>query len=155
MKPIHKNILIPVSRDLAFDLFINRLTNWWPKEYTWSQDKLEEMRIEPAIDGLCTEIGPFGFRCDWGRITSLRMNDSIGIKWQISPQRAPVPDPDQGSDITIHFTDAENATSVDLVHSNFEAHGDGYEAYAEAMDSYKGWSYILDCFKKFAALQPV
>ena len=62
---------------------MNELNEWWPKEYTWSQDKLKEIRINGQKDGLCTEIGPYGFRCDWGRVTELTENEKIKLKWQI------------------------------------------------------------------------
>ena len=154
MKTITKKVHVPVPKKLAFDLFVNRLTNWWPKEYTWSQNKLVEITIDVEPDGLCTETGPFGFRCDWGRITSISRNDTISLKWQISPQRVPVPDPDQASDLIIHFNEPpEGGTDVHLQHLHFERHGEGSEAYATAMDSEKGWDYILQCYTTFTSLQ--
>lgn len=93
MEKIFKELKVEIARDKAFQKFLNELNEWWPKEYTWSGDKLKEIRIDGRKDGLCTEIGPHGFRCDWGRVVKLIERKEIELKWQISPKREPVPDP--------------------------------------------------------------
>ena len=80
MEKISREFNLGIAREKAFQKFLNELNAWWPKEYTWSQDKLKEIRIDGQKDGLCTEIGPNGFRCDWGRVTELA--DNIRIKWK-------------------------------------------------------------------------
>lgn len=99
MKGITKRLKIGIPSDIAFKKFVNELNKWWPKKYTWSQDKLEDIWIDGQKDGFCTEIGPYGFRCDWGRVTDLTENKKIMIKWQISPKREPVPNPEKASDL--------------------------------------------------------
>jgi len=82
MEKISREFNLGIAREKAFQKFLNELNAWWPKEYTWSQDKLKEIRIDGQKDGLCTEIGPNGFRCDWGRVTELADNIRIKWKWQ-------------------------------------------------------------------------
>ena len=77
MEKITKELEVGIAKDKAFRKFLSELNEWWPKEYTWSQDKLKEIRINRQKDGLCTEIGPCGFRCDWGRVTELIENEKI------------------------------------------------------------------------------
>jgi hypothetical protein len=149
MEKLLKKFKIGVSTDIAFEKFLNELNEWWPKEYTWSQDGLEEIRIEGKKDGLCTEIGPFGFRCDWGRVTELTENKSIGLKWQIGPKREPVPDPRKASDIKVSFIKSDNLTNFIFEHFNFENHGEGWQDYGKMMDSELGWDYILNSFKQY------
>lgn len=150
MAAIVKKIEIPLSKYSAFEVFVNDLNGWWPKEYTWSQEKLKQILIEPEKNGLCIEIGPYNFRCDWGRVTGFEKGDRISIKWQISPQRVPVPDPDKSSDVDVVFKEkTESETILELMHSNFENHGEGSEAYREAMNSEQGWGYILSRFVEY------
>lgn len=149
MKKISKDLTVDLARDEAFAKFLNELDEWWPKEYTWSQNNLKEIKIDGQINGLCTEIGPFGFRCDWGRVTELKENESVALKWQISPQREPVPDPDQASDVKILFSDEGKLTKIQFEHRNFEKHGDDAEEYREMMDGEQGWTYILNAYKKY------
>lgn len=149
MNDINKTIEITISPEQAFQKFVDEINNWWPKEYTWSQDELQEIRIDAKQDGLCTEIGPYDFRCDWGRVTEMIDGKKISLKWQISPKREPLPNPDQASDITIVFRKNGDVTNVDFTHQNFENHGEGSEDYQQAMASEWGWDYILNCYTDY------
>jgi uncharacterized protein YndB with AHSA1/START domain len=149
MDRIVKTCTVSNSPEKAFRKFIQDIHAWWPKEYTWSQDKLEEIRIEPKAGGLCTEIGPLGFRCDWGRVTTLVPDHEIELKWQIGPQREPVPNPEKASDLKIEFKQNHHETVVKLEHSGFENYGENHEQYRQMMDSAYGWDYILNCYQKY------
>ena len=46
MEGITKKLKIEISSDIAFQKFVNEMNEWWPKEYTWSQDKLKEIKID-------------------------------------------------------------------------------------------------------------
>ena len=148
MKNISKTLQIDAPAKKVFNKFVNEFNEWWPKEYTWSQDTLQEIRIEPKVNGLCTEIGPHGFRCDWGRVTVLTENQ-IGLKWQISPKREPIPNPDKASDVKVSFVSQGDSTTLNFEHFNFENHGEGSGDYRNMMDSAQGWDYILNRFKEY------
>lgn len=139
---------IPLLVEETFELFVNKLTLWWPTEYTWSKDKLVELTIDPIPNGLCTEIGPNGFRCDWGTVMAIQAGHSIVLKWQITASRAPEPDPDKSSEVSVlfHETDSKE-TEIRLKHEKFSNHGEGHEAYRDAMASERGWPYILSAFE--------
>jgi hypothetical protein len=124
---ISKEIKIRGSKMSIFIIFLEEIFYWWPGEYTWSGDKLVNLTIANEINGLCTETGPYNFRCDWGRITELIKGERIGMKWQIGINRQPVPDPDMASDLLIEFKDAGNVTFLSLKHYNFQHHGEGFE----------------------------
>jgi len=148
MERITKRLKIEIPSDEAFRKFVNDLNEWWPKEYTWSQDKLKEIKIDGRKNGLCTEIGPNGFRCDWGTITEFTDNEEISLKWQISPKREPIPNTEKASDLKVKFVQNGDSTTIDFEHFNFENHGEESENYREMMDSEQGWDYILNNFKK-------
>lgn len=149
MVKIAKELKVEITRDQAFRKFLYELNEWWPREYTWSQDKLKEIRIEGKKDGLCTEIGPHGFRCDWGRVTELTKNKKIEVKWQISPKREPIPNPEKASDIKIVFKEGDQCTIMEFEHRNFQKHEEGAEDYRKMMDGEQGWDYILNPYKKY------
>ena len=52
MEKIIKKVKVGIAKDKAFQKFLNELNEWWPKEYTWSQDKLKEIRIDGKKDGI-------------------------------------------------------------------------------------------------------
>jgi hypothetical protein len=43
--------------DEAFAAFAD-LARWWPREYTWAGDTLEDIGTDPREDGFCFERGP-------------------------------------------------------------------------------------------------
>ncbi len=149
MDRIKKEFKVGISSDEAFRKFVNEFNEWWPREYTWSQEKLEEIKIEDKKNGLCSEFGPYGFRCDWGRVTEYTENALIGLKWQISAKREPIPNPDKASDINISFTRYYNSTIIKFEHFNFENHGEDSDDYRKMMDSEQGWDHILNKYIKY------
>lgn len=146
-EPIRETVTVPVAADEAFEHFARRLGTWWPREYTWSQDVLEEIGIEPRINGPCYEIGPHGFRCDWGRVLAWEPPHRLVFLWQIGPDRTPQPDPARASEVEVRFvTIGPDATRVELEHREFARHGDGGDAYRDSLASPQGWPFMLERF---------
>jgi uncharacterized protein YndB with AHSA1/START domain len=147
IEPIRVSVITPLATPRAFDRFARELHAWWPREYTWSQDVLHDIGVEPERGGLCFEIGPHGFRCDWGRILDWEPPGLLRLAWQISPRREPVPNPLQASRVTVTFTpNTGRHTTVAIVHDAFERHGRDATEYRAAMASQQGWPFILQRF---------
>lgn len=144
-EPILRNILVPVPPERAFEHFVAELHAWWPSEYTWSGNVLERIGIEPHHGGPCFELGPHGFRCDWGRVLIWDPPDRLVFSWQIGPDRTPEPDPDKASEVEVRFVaDGPDRTRVELVHRGFSRHGDGAAEYRDGLAAPEGWTYILN-----------
>ncbi len=105
--------------------------------------------MEGRLDGLCTEIGPYGYRIDWGRITDFDAGEFISFKWQISAKREPIPDPDKASDVQVKFIPDGDSTTIEFEHFNFQKHGEGYDDYRKMLNSPQGWDFILERYKKY------
>jgi uncharacterized protein YndB with AHSA1/START domain len=145
------SVSVPVAPERAFAAFAEELGAWWPPEYTWSQRVLEDIGIEPGEGGMCFERGPYGFRCDWGRVVAWEPPSRLVFTWQISPSRVPDPDPERASSVEVTFADDGDGTRVELVHGGFELHGEGAESDASAMASEYGWDMILGRYAEHAA----
>src|SRR5687767_4631146 len=94
---VRHTLTVPRPPAAAFALFTERLGRWWPREYTCGQDVLEEIGVEPRQGRLCYELGPQGFRCDWGRVLAWEPPHRLPLACQIGPGREPVPDPARAS----------------------------------------------------------
>ena len=151
INPVRCSTSINLPVQDAFDLFTAKFSSWWPSEYSFSQDVLHDIGIELRTDGLCYEIGPHGFRCDWGRVIELTPPSQLVLAWHLSPNSAPDPNPEHASEIQVNFT-AENAgtTRVEIEHRHFERHGEGWEAYQSEMASEYGWPYLVQCYQEQA-----
>jgi uncharacterized protein YndB with AHSA1/START domain len=145
---IHAEVVVDVSSERAFEVFARELASWWPPEYSWSQEVLEDIGIEPREGGLCFERGPHGFRCDWGRVLDWDPPRRLVIAWQISPGREPVPNPAKASEVEVSFDEGgESGTNVRLEHRAFDRHAARGAEYAEMLGSAEGWPLLLDRFR--------
>lgn len=149
-KPVTASIDLPCAPDAAMGLFVQRFTHWWPREYTWSQEALEHIFIDVESTGLCTEIGPNGFRCDWGTVLAHEPSKRLVFAWQISPRREPIPDPEKAGRVEVAAEpQGSGGTRLTLTHGDFGRYGEEGGAYAEMMGSKQGWPYILKRFRDF------
>ena len=140
-------VTIELDAPTAFDRFTLAMSRWWPSDYTWSQGALQSIQIDPRPGGFCTELGPHGFRSDFGRVLEVEAGKRIVFTWQISLQRVPQPDPSCASEVEVQFEPIRaKTTKVTLEHRHFDRHGEGAEAYREQMASEYGWPLLLAAF---------
>jgi uncharacterized protein YndB with AHSA1/START domain len=142
--PVTVSITVPAPPATAFAAFTERLGEWWPREYTWSKDLLEDIGIEPRVGGVCFERGPHGLRFDWGLVQTFDPPSRLAFTWHVTPERVPVPDPARASEVAVRFLPEGAGTRVEVQHRCFERHGDGAADYAAAMGSEQGWPRILE-----------
>lgn len=141
---IEQAVLVSLGPAEAFKLFFEKLQRWWPREYTWGNEVMEAIGIEPGIGGLCFERGPHGFRCDWGRVLEWQPPHHVKLAWQIGPHREPVPDPAKASLVEVRFSpESTGGTRVTVRHSEFRRHGSDAARYQAALGSQQGWPYLL------------
>lgn len=133
--------------DVAFDAFTSRLGEWWVREFSWSgPDRLQAIGIEPRPGGMAYEIGPHGFRMDWGRVLYWEPPHRLVLSWHIAPDRVPEPDPAQASELEVRFHPRRDGTVVDLEHRHFERHGPDAAGYRRAMT--EGWQDMLQRYSE-------
>ena len=137
-------LFVNAPRSLAFTRFTEELARWWPQEYTWSQEKLAWIGIDPEVGGRCTERSKDNFTVDFGLVLSIRKPEQLSLAWCIDPERVPVPDPAKASVVDIEFKSIDaKSTMLKLKHSKFNRHGDKGKVYRDNMASDYGWKYIL------------
>jgi uncharacterized protein YndB with AHSA1/START domain len=150
-EPIHRSVTVGVPVEQAFAAFAD-LARWWPREYTWAGDTLEDIGIDPREDGFCFERGPHGFTCHWGRVLAWDPPTRLVFAWQIAPDRAPEPNPAKASEVEVRFHPADPpSTPVDHEPRAFPRHGDAADTYRQALASPQGWPLIL---ARYAATLP-
>ncbi|MEO3779338.1 SRPBCC family protein [Micromonospora sp. B11E3] len=142
---LRSTLLVSASAEHAFAVFAGALTDWWVAEYTWSGPAaLAELGIEPRAGGMLYEIGPYGFRSDWGRVLTWDPPRRLVFTWQIGPDRVPVPDPAQASEVEVLFLPDADQVRVEVEHRHFDRHGEAAEGYRQALTA--GWHELLSRF---------
>jgi uncharacterized protein YndB with AHSA1/START domain len=152
--PIVLTRSLPLSREAAFDLFVERIGEWWPRDYTFSRDPAADLSIEPFPGGAYSEQVPGGARLVWGTVLSIEPPLFLRLAWQISPDRQLIADPSAASRVTVEFRAMADGTLVELAHRDFLRHGEAGEGYRAAMASPQGWPFCLDALAEAAARKP-
>ena len=133
---------VDLPPEQVFALWTDALDRWWPRAFTWSQDKLDRIAIEPHVGGRCYERGPLGFHLDFGRVIECEPPVRLVFTWQIAFDRTPQPDPAQASEVEIRLRAAgPSATDVEIEHRHFERHGAQAAAYRAGMEH--GWDELV------------
>jgi uncharacterized protein YndB with AHSA1/START domain len=144
LEPVRNSVTVAQGPPEAFALFAEHFGSWWPREYTWAQETLQRIGIEPRVGGRCYEIGPYAFHSDWGRVLVWDPPHRLQVAWQISPRREPEPNPVKASEVEVRFEPVpDGGTQVVLEHRGFERHGPDGAAYREALAAPRGWPWIL------------
>ncbi|WP_091603835.1 SRPBCC family protein [Micromonospora mirobrigensis] len=140
---LRTTLLAPAPAERAFAVFTGAMKDWWVHEYTWSGPRaLAELGMEPRAGGLLYEIGPYGFRSDWGRVLTWDPPRRLVFTWQIGPDRVPLPDPALASEVEVRFEpEGEGRTRVVVEHRHFDRHGAAAEGYRQALTA--GWHELL------------
>lgn len=145
---------LPLAREAAFDLLVDHIGDWWPRDLTFSRDPAADLSIEPVAGGACAERLPGGTRIVWGTVLSIERPLYLRLAWQISFDRKPVPDPAAASRVMIEFRQMADGTRIELTHGDFLRHGEDAIAYREAMASAQGWPACLDALEAAARVRP-
>lgn len=146
--PLQTNVTVSLPPKVAFDRFTADFGSWWPAEFSWSQpDLLQSIGMQCRLNGLLSEIGPHGFRIDWGRIVEWAPPSSLSFLWQISAERVPVPDPEQASRVSVVFSPTAAGTTVEVAHGDWERHGRDAGTYRN--DFQQAWPMALQRFQHY------
>lgn len=148
---VRRTIDVPLAIGEAFDLFTIGMIQWWPHEYTFSEDSLEAIAFEPVSGGRWYERDGDGREITWGTVRAWSAPERLVVTWQVTPRRTPEPDPARGSEVEVAFTPgSSSSTRVDLEHRAFDRQGEEGEQMRAGMDSDEGWTKILDCYRSEA-----
>jgi uncharacterized protein YndB with AHSA1/START domain len=134
----------------AWRIFVDRFADWWPRAYSFSQDTLETIGIEPAAGGRCFERDCDGRELVWGRVTAAEPPARLSFFWQITADRRIDSDTTRASEVEVVFAGADAGTRITLTHRGFRRHGGDWRAYLDGMASEQGWTYCLACFAERA-----
>ena len=139
IKPIKKSVSVDVPVALAFEIFTDRLSEWWPlATHSIGDEATESAHIEGRVGGRVYEIQKDGTEAEWGVVSAWEPPNRFAMEWKVNP-KALAP-----TSIEVRFSEADGGTRVDLEHSHWDRLGpDG----AETRSGYdEGWDLVLGSF---------
>lgn len=143
-QPIIKTLVVNVTADKAFDVFVNRIANWWPLDshaVSASHGKSAlAVTVEPKVNGAIYEALFDGSRADWGRVLEFLPGQRFAMTWH------PGSDADRSTRVEVVFEkQGLDRTLVTLTHSGWEIWAS--EATEKRGNYDRGWDHVLErCF---------
>jgi uncharacterized protein YndB with AHSA1/START domain len=135
--PIHREVLVHLDPDRAFELFTARIGDWWPlashsvfgarASVTFADDKLvETLGDQTAV---------------WGEVIEWVPGERLVISWHAGQSEA------ESTRVSVSFTQQGDHTLVALEHSGWEAREDPI---AIRREYDQGWPTVLAAYTSVA-----
>ena len=140
--PITKSIVVDCGVERAFDVYANRMTEWWPlRTHSVHGPEAERVVMEGRDGGELYELSTGGEKAHWATITAWQPPHRLVLAWKVNPE-APAE-----SEVEVRFTaESENRTRVEVEHRDWQLLGE--ERGAEARSSYdEGWDPVLESYR--------
>lgn len=132
----------PIAR--AFEVFADRMGQWWHKEHSIAKGTTQlDVVIEPRAGGRWYEVGADGSEHVWGRVLAYEPPGRLLLAWQLT--REFQYDPDFETTVEVRFTERDGLTVVEFEHRDLERMGADAVELLEGMDG--GWAMLLGKFK--------
>ena len=148
---ISTGIDVGVAPSTAFAVFTAGFDRWWNRDHHLLDGELKRAVIEDGVGGRVYEESVDGEICEWGEVLAWDPPRSFAFSWRIGSEfDVPAADAPH-SVVTVTFSPVDTGTHVELVHSQLDAHGDGWEKLRDGVGSDGGWPGLLDLFGAEAA----
>lgn len=141
---IRKTIEVKAPIARAFEVFADRMGEWWHKEHSIARETTQkDVVIEPLSGGRWYEIGADGSEHQWGRVLAYEPPRRLLLAWQLT--REFQYDPDFETIVEVRFEERDGITIVEFEHRELERMGPDSVQLLEGMDG--GWGMLLDLFQ--------
>lgn len=152
IEAVRRSVEVAAPVDRAFDVFVDRIGDWWPARHAIGVVPKATARMERGQGGRVLEIGTDGSECQWGTILTWEPPHRLVIAWQITARWSAEPDLSRASEYEVRFVALDEArTRVHLEHRHLDRHGDGGGSMRAAVDGPDGWSGVLAHFARLAS----
>jgi uncharacterized protein YndB with AHSA1/START domain len=149
---VRKSVVVRAPIAHAFKVFTEKFDTWWPRTHHIGKVEPYTAILEPRTGGRWYERGADGTECDWGSVLEYSPPRRVTVSWHLGTDYTYDPDPARASRIEVTFHDeGDGRTRVELVHSQLDRHGAGWEKIRDSVGSPGGWSGIMETFATAAS----
>ncbi|MBV8929595.1 MAG: SRPBCC family protein [Mycobacteriaceae bacterium] len=148
---VRRDVTVAASVERTFDLFTNRMADWWPAEHHLATSPVVGMTLEPWVGGRLYDSCQDGSQSAWGQVTEWDPPASFTFAWMITGAWQLESDVEKASRVSVSFTAEGDRTRVTVVHKEFWRLGQGGQDMADAVGAAGGWGSGLQAFAEFAS----
>jgi DNA-binding transcriptional ArsR family regulator len=136
LQPVIKVMTVPGSPSVVFELFTDRIGDWWPlRTHSVGGEDAVGVRVEPGVGGRIVETTRDAAEHEWARIKEWEPGERMVLDWY------PGLPTSQATHLEITFRQTAEGTELTLVHDGWEARGADAERMRESYDT--GWDAVL------------
>lgn len=140
---VRAQIVVEAPIEHAFSVF-TKDASWKPLEHNLLPVPIAESVFEAREGGYIYDRGVDGSECRWARVLAFEPPSRLVFSWLISPQWRIEADDSRASEVEVRFiTEAPERTRIEIIHSNLELHGEGWEGIRDAVAAPDGWPLYL------------
>lgn len=148
LEPVVKIIDVPCDQQRAFNVFVEAVDTWWPKDknsVSAMHGKVaKRIVIEPRLNGIVMEVGHDDTEHQWGSVSAYDPHSRITLDWHVNMPA------DKACVVDVLFISvSEKLTRVELTHSRWEVFGDESVNMRNNYDS--GWVGVFETAYRIAA----
>ncbi len=148
---VRREVTVAATPERAFDLFTNRMADWWPADHHLAASAVVAMTVEPRVGGRVFDTCEDGSESVWGQVTEWNPPAGFTFAWMITGTWQLETDVEKASRVSVSFTPEGDQTRVVLLHKDFWRMTGGGQGMADAVGAPDGWGSGLASFMEFAA----
>jgi uncharacterized protein YndB with AHSA1/START domain len=149
LEPVRRSVVVPASRERAFQVFTSGMTAWWPASHHIGDAPLEEIVIEPFVGGRWYTRHTDGSETYTGFVRAWEPPARLVLTWQIDPHWRY--DPALVTLVEVAFEAVDGGTRVSIEHRDLERFGGDAERMRDLFSGPNAWSGILELYAGAAA----
>ncbi len=144
IEPLRISFQVDCAAALAFDVWTQRFSTWWPVSHSVTGERDVSIVLEPRIGGRIFERTSGGQEYDWGRITLWEPPHRLGYLWHLRQDRA------DATDVEVRFQPLDASTTlVEIRHQGWDRLGARGSQLRNANQA--GWSGLVPHFVAMCA----
>lgn len=155
IEPVVREIEVAAPIDTCFDVFVDGIDSWWPREHHIGAERdVERFVVEPVVGGRCYDVDTEGGISHWGTVLDIERPTRFVFAWHVQDWTRCDTDPAKQSEVHVAFSElGAERTLARIEHRHLERH-DAADMIAQGVGSPGGWSGDLQRFADVAEGQP-
>ncbi len=134
--PVVKRRVVPIPPEAAFELFTDRIFEWWPVTTHSISEAPVAVSFDGRVGGRVVETGPDGTEWAWADVLAWNPPRRFVLSWH------PNPHPEAASILEVRFAAVGEGSEIVLEHRGWEEFADRGEELRGGYD--RGWEGVLD-----------
>jgi uncharacterized protein YndB with AHSA1/START domain len=145
IESIRREVVVPVAKQTAFEVFTSRMTDWWPSDHHIGGAPIEQIVLEPREGGRWYTRHEDASETSTGYVAAWEPPDRLVVTWQIGADWRY--DPSLVTTIEIRFEEEAPArTRVRLEHRDLERFGPDAERMRQMFEGPGAWNATLAAY---------